>query len=153
MKSEAGSLFVCHTFRDKQLLHFYREWPGVSPTVDVSWFIAKAYLANLHYTQRHYEAALETCNEVVAVYKHSECNERFAEHTFPVLLTTQWAAVYDKELQTLLGLGSLCRFVLNRTDARSVCLAVCPVQFVMYLNLRCALDQRRWADVRRCVDE
>ena len=146
-------MFVCGTFRDEQWLRFYREWPGRSPTVNVSSFIAKAYLANLYYTQRHYEAALETCNEVVAVYKDSEGNKQFADHTFPVLLTTQWAAVYDKELQALLGLCSLCRFVSNRTDARSVCLAVCPVKFVLYLKLRCAHDQRCWADVRQSASE
>ena len=151
--SETASVFVYRTWRGLQSLHFYREWPGRSPTVNVSWFIAKAYLANLYYTQRHYEAALETCNEVVAVYKHSKCNEQFAERTFPVLLTTQWAAVYNKKLQALLGLCSLCRFVSNRTDARSVCLAVCPVAFVLYLKARCALDQRRWADGRQSVDE
>ena len=30
--------------------HYYRDWPGRSPTVNISWFIAKAYLANLYYT-------------------------------------------------------------------------------------------------------
>ena len=107
---EAVSIIVCRTLRGNQELqevHFYREWPGVSPTVNVSWFIAKAYLANLYYTQSHYKAALETCNEVVAVYNQSEWNKVLAERTFPVLLTTQWTAVYDKELQALLGMCSL----------------------------------------------
>ena len=40
---------------------FYRERPGRSPTVNVSWFIAKAYLANLFYTQRHYKQRLQFC--------------------------------------------------------------------------------------------
>ena len=52
-------------------VRFYRELPGVNPTVTVSWFIAKAYLANFYYTQRHYKAAIEMCKEVVEVYKHS----------------------------------------------------------------------------------
>ena len=120
---------------------FYREQSSRSPTVNASWFIAKAYLANLYYTQRHYKAAIETCNEFVEVYKHSIGNKTITEDTFPVLLSTQWTAVYDAELQALLGLCSLCAFVSNRTDALSVCLAVCPVLFALYLKARCALDQ------------
>ena len=123
-------------------VQFYRERPGHSPTVNASWFIAKAYLANLCYTQRYYDAAIETCNEVFEVSTISEANQRFAEQAFSVLLSTQWTAVYDAELQALLGLCSLCAFVSNRRDARSMCLAECPVQFVLYLKVRCALDQR-----------
>ena len=49
--------------------------------------------------------------------------------------------MYDAELQALLELCSLCAFVSNyRTDARSVCLAVCPVMFVLYLKARCDID-------------
>ena len=134
-------------------VRFYRECPGRSPTVNVSWFIAKAYLTNLYYNQSHYKAAIETCNEVVEVYKRSEGNQVFSEDTFPVLLSTQWTAVYDAELQALLGLCSLCAFVSNRTDARSVCLAVCPVQFVLYLKARCVIDQHCTADVWRSIDD
>ena len=93
------------------------------------------------------------CNEVVKVYKHSTSNKRFAENAFPVLLSTQWTAVYDAELQALLGLCSLCAFVSNRTDARSVCLAVCPVLFVLYLKARCCIDQSDMAYARNCVGD
>ena len=41
---------------------FFRECPGSSPTVNASLFIAKAYLANLYYTQRRYEEMCEECN-------------------------------------------------------------------------------------------
>ena len=56
-----------------RVVSFFREWPGHSPRVNASWFIAKAYLANLYYTQRHYnqclyEAALEASSEVVEAY-------------------------------------------------------------------------------------
>ena len=71
-------VYAVNTQTDEAGIHFYREWPGRSPSVNASWFIAKAYLANLYYTQRHYKAALETCNEILAI-KHSEGNERFAE--------------------------------------------------------------------------
>ena len=93
------------------------------------------------------------CNEVVEAFKISLANQLFAECTFPVLLSTQWAAVYDAELQALLGLCSLCAFVLNSTDARSVCLAVCPVLFVLYLKLRCALDQHSMVDVLQGIND
>ena len=78
-----------HGARCVRQVHFYREWPGRSPTVNVSWFIAKAYLANIYYTQRQYEATLETCTEIVKVFTLSIANEQFAESTFPVLLSTQ----------------------------------------------------------------
>ena len=117
--------------------------------MNASWFIAKAYLANLYYTQRHFNMALETCNEVYEVFAIFEANQWFTEQAFPVLLSTQWTAVYDAELQALLGLCSLCAFVSNRTDVRSACLAVCPVLFVLYLKVRCAYHKNCAADAER----
>jgi len=39
------SVSTVNTFTNDR---FYQEWPGQSPTVNISWFIAKAYLANLY---------------------------------------------------------------------------------------------------------
>ena len=86
------------------------------------------------------------------LHRKSVCNQ-WISIALPVLLSTQWTAVYDAELQALLGFCSLCAFVSNRTDAGSVCLAVCPVQFVLYLNVRCALDQRCTVDVWRSITD
>ena len=127
-------------------MSFHREWPGYSPTVNVSWFIAKAYLANLYYTNHDSKSAVETCDEVVQTYQSSIGNKYFAERCFPVLLSTQWTAIYDGELQALLGLSSLCAFVSNK---RSVCFAVSPVQFALYLKLRCIVDSGYSSEPRR----
>ena len=71
-------------------------------------------------------------------------NEVFAEHIFPVELSTQWISTYDKEIQQLLGFYSLCYYVLDICSSRSVYLGVCPVQFALYLRLRVVIDQWKW---------
>jgi len=122
---------------------FYKEWAGWSPTVNISWFIAKAYLANLYYTtQRDVSLTIQTCNDVIDVYKQSKVNNRYAERTFPVVLSTQWTSIYDKEIQELLGFYSLCSYVLDKCSSRSVYLGVCPVQFAHYVKVRTARDHR-----------
>ena len=128
---------------------FYRQWPEGSSTVHISWFIAKAYLANLYYTARsEHKSTSEICNEVFAVYKQSVGNRRFADDGFLVELSTEWAGIYDGDIQALLGLGSLCAFVSKRAS-RSVYSGVYPVQFVHYLMVRCAMHQNNWDDVQR----
>jgi len=75
-----------------------------SPTVNNSWFIAKAYLSNLYYTTlRDISLTIQTCDDVIDVYRQSMVNEQFAERTFPVVLSTQWSSIYDREIQELLG--------------------------------------------------
>ena len=122
--------------------HFYRSLPGHSPTVNASWFIAKAYLANLYYnTQSDHRATIDTCDEIVETYKLSKYNQQFAELSFPVILSTQWSEIYDKEIQSMLGFYSLCSYVLDKAGSRSVYLGVCPVLFSLYLKVRCLTDQ------------
>jgi len=65
-------------------------------------------------------------------------NNKFAEMTFPVVLSTQLTSIYDKEIQELLGFYSLCTYVLDKFSSRLVYLGVCPVQFALYLKLRMA---------------
>ena len=110
--------------------------------MNISWFISTAHLANLYYTQCDYEVAEETCDQVIQKYNYSTGNQLIAEFAFSVFVSTQWTAVYDAELQALLGLCSLCAFVSNRTDVRSAWVAVCPVQFVLYPKARCARLRR-----------
>jgi len=128
----------------------YEQWPGMSPTVNISWFIAKAYLANLYYTSKSdVNLILKTCDDIIDVYRHSRVNELFAEKTFPVVLSTHWSNIYDKEIQQLLGFHSLCSYVLNKSSSRSVYLGVCPVQFALYVKLRTAIDHEFRANVWR----
>jgi len=118
-----------------------KECPGWSPTVNISWFIAKAYLANLYYTtQCDVSLTMQTCDDVIDVFRQSVMNKKFAERTFPVVLSTQWTSIYDKEIQELLGFYSLCSYVLDKCSSRSVYLGVCPVQFAHYLKLRTKLS-------------
>jgi len=131
-----ATLATVLTFTDDR---FYQEWPGRSPTVNISWFIAKAYLANLYYTtQRDVSLAIQTCDDIIDVYQLSIMNKVFADMTFPVVLSTQWTSIYDKEIQELLGLYSLCSYVLDECSSRSVYLCVCPVQFALYVKVRMA---------------
>jgi len=116
---------------------FFKEWPGHSPTVNISWFIAKAYLANLYYrTQHDVSLAIQTCDDIIDVYRQSQKNQFFSERAFAVVLSTQWTIIYDKEIQELLGFYSLCSYVLDKCSSRSVYLGVCPVQFALYLKVR-----------------
>ena len=79
-------------------VEFLKEWPGQSPTVNISWFIAKAYLANLYYTtQCDASLTIKACDDIIDVNKQSLVNNDFAEETFPVVLSTQWSGVYDKK--------------------------------------------------------
>jgi len=122
----------------------FKEWPGRSPTVNISWFIAKAYLANLYYTtQRDVSLTIQTCDDIIDVYNQSEKNLIIAERMFPVILSTQWTSVYDKEIQELLGFYSLCSYVLDKCSSRSVYLGVCPVLFAHYVKLRTMIVEIR----------
>jgi len=115
----------------------YKAWPGKSPTVNISWFIAKAYLANLYYsTHRDVTLTLRTCDDIMDTYELSYMNNRFAERTFPVVLSTQWTGVYDKDIQELLGFHSLCTYIMTQGNSRAVYFGVCPVQFALYLKVR-----------------
>jgi len=120
---------------------FYKEWPGKSPTVNISWFIAKAYLANLYYrTQRDVTLTLSTCDDIIDTSKLSYMNNRFAERAFPVVLSMQWADIYDKEIQALLGFHSLCTYIMTQGRSRAVYLGVCPVQFALYFKVRIGVE-------------
>jgi len=124
---------------------YFKDWPGRSPTVNISWFLAKAHLANLYYrTKRDVSLTMMTCDDIVSVHMQSLSNQLFAEQTFPVVLSTQWSAVYDKEIQAMLGFYSLCTYVIDVTAAVSplVYLGVCPVQFALYIKVRSELEQR-----------
>jgi len=117
-----------------------KECPGRSPTVNISWFIAKAYLANLYYTtQRDVSLTIQTCDDITDVYRQSHMNQTFAEKTFPVMLSTQWTCIYDKEIQQVLGFYSLSSYVLDKCSSRSVYLGVCPVQFALFVKVRTGL--------------
>ena len=123
----------------------YKYRHGHSPFVHISWFIAKAYLANLYYaTRRNVNRTIDACDNVIVISKLSFMNREFAERTFPVVLSTQWTSIYDKEIQQLLGFYSLCSYVLDKCSSRSVYLSVCPVQFALYLRLRVVVDQWQW---------
>jgi len=120
-------------------IEFYKKWPGQSTTVNISWFIAKAYLANLYYTtQRDDSIAIQICDDVINVYRQFFMNEWFVKKTFRVVLSTQWTSIYDKEIQELLGFHSLCSYVLDESSSRSVYLEVCTVQFALYVKMRTA---------------
>ena len=114
---------------------------GWSPTVHVTWFIAQAYLANFLYTaERDYAATVETCDKILSTYKLSDQNRRFAESTFPVVISTEWIEIFDSGIQAVIGFYSLCSFIESKAVRRSVYLGVCPVHFALYLKLRCAAD-------------
>jgi len=105
--------------------------------VNVSWFIAMAYLANLYYiTQCGVSLTIQTCDEVIDVYRQSCINQVIAERTFTVVLSTQWTSIYDTEIQEMLGFYYVCSYVLDKCSSRSVYLGVCPVQFALYVKLR-----------------
>ena len=134
------------------MLEFFRQSPDRSPTVNASWFIGNAHLANLYYTQGKCTVALQTCDKALKICNESLGNRWLAERALPMLPSTQWSAVYDAELQTVLGFASLCKFVserLLRSEAQlgeerpagklQVCIAICVVHFLYYLQARCAI--------------
>jgi len=123
---------------------------GVTPSVSMSWFVAKAYMANLVYTAyRDYATAIRICDEMIEVFVYSVMNKLFAEIMFPVSLSTQWTAAYDAEIQRVLGFYALCSFVSDAERSRDVYLGICPIQFSIYLKIRCALDQGRSSEFEK----
>ena len=118
----------------------YRDASGISPTVNVSWFIAKVYLANHHYAIQHrYSATEKICDEIVEMYRHSKGNVWFAEKTIPFVLSTCLTSLYDAQIQAMLGFFSLCSFMIDKTrGTRSVFAGLCPVQFALYLKTCCS---------------
>jgi len=126
---------VLYGFCESPLLsniYFFKHRPGHSPTVNVSWFIANAYLANFYYTaQRDYTTVIHICDEMMDVYQESVGHQLFTHNIFPVigLLAPEWSECYDKQVQQVLGFMSLSAYVLNKQSvSRSVHRAVCPVQ-------------------------
>jgi len=117
-------------------VQLYKEWPGVSPTVNISWFVAKAYLANFYYTTQHdVSQTIATCDDIIVTFKMSRENRLFAELTIPVVLSTEYAAIYDKKIQEMLGFYSLCAHIIDASLGCSVYLGVCPVQFSLYVKV------------------
>ena len=99
------------------------------------------YLANLYYTtQRDVNLTLKRCDDIINSYDQSYMNQQFAERTFPVVLSTKFTNIYDKEIQELLGFYFLYFYVLDKCRSRSVYLGVCPVQFALYLRARIVRD-------------
>jgi len=140
-------------FHENETLTTYQEGflpnlPGFVPTVSLSWFAAKAYLANLIYTTEcDQSSVIQICDEINHVYHSSFAHRWMADVCLPVFLSTQWTAIYDTEVQTLIGFYSLCSYVLNRKGSREVYLSVCPIHFSIYLKLRCAIDNDRMSDL------
>lgn len=67
----------CYTSTGKYLStkpQFFTTHPGRSPTVNISWFIAKAHIANLYYNTglRDHGATISTCNEIIQTYIQSK---------------------------------------------------------------------------------
>ncbi len=132
----------------------YKFSPKISPTVPIFWFINKAYTANHYYTLlSDYETTLKICDEIFNAYNISKGNKQFAEQSFPVLLTTRWIDMYDRELQQTLGLSALCRFVIHGSDNGAVHIPACPVQFAIYLKARCSFERSLHLDDERAEEE
>ncbi len=146
-KSAVGIRFI-------NCVRHYKFSSKSSPTVPVFWFINKAYAANHYYTLlSDSKITLKICDEIIAAYNISKGNIRFAEQSFPFLLTTQWTEMYDRELQQMLGLSALCRFVIHGSDNGTVHIPVCPVQFALYLKARCSFEPSLDLDDERTDDE
>src|SRR5207244_7421163 len=91
--------------------------------------------------------------EITTAFNGSVGNKWCAEFTLPVLLSTRWIEMYDRELQQMLGLSALCRFVIHGSDNRPVHLPVNPVQFALYLKARCLLKSGIKRDYQRAYDQ
>lgn len=146
---------VSDEFETHASARFYKEVPGWSPTVSISWYITKVHLSNLYYTTlRDYSIDKKMCNEIINTYKGSYNNKNYYEYALPVILYTKWTSVYDKELQAMLGFNSICSFIFYETSRHhSVSLGVCPVLFALYLKYRCAADQRSFETMGNCRAE
>ena len=132
----------------------YVHCKGISPTVHIAWFIAQAYLANLLYTaERDYAATVETCDKILDTSKLSDQNRRFAQTTFPVVISTEWSEIFDSGIQAVIGFYSLCSFIESKAVRRSVYLGVCPVHFALYLKQRCAKDKNNLASLLELAQE
>ena len=128
--------------------------PGLLPMVSMSWFLAKACVANLVYTtEQDYEMVIKLCDELIEMYLSAMLHSFFAELILPVALSTQWTAVYDDDIQKMLGFYCLCSFVFDPRDSRVVHLGICPVQFSYYLKTLCTIiiGQWFWKDLKLVI--
>ena len=125
---------------------FLKSVPTISPTVNMSWFLAKLYLANLWFTiEQDYVRTVQLCNEVIATSNISIANYLFSERMFPMELA-RFSSIFDKKIQAMLGFYSLCRHIRGRirgpSRGPSRCQAVCPIQFAFYLLTRCSQTEK-----------
>jgi hypothetical protein len=144
-KSKEDISILLYSKFKSQIMHDYiyllRTMPTESPTVCISWFITKAYLANLHYTMtRKYITVITLCQEIMTGSKKSKCNSFFAERTLPVILSTEWTEIYDREIQAILGFYSLCSYLLKCNSL--VYLGVCPILYILYLMVRYSVHKK-----------
>ena len=68
---ESGKMFaftiIAHNIVSFDALTYGAE---ISPTVDISWFVSKAHVANFYYTKhRDYNETLRICNEMLHTYE------------------------------------------------------------------------------------
>ena len=119
---------------------YFPRLPGALPIVSMSWFLAKAHMANLVYTtEQDYEMVIKLCDELIEMFLSAMLHSFIAELILPVALSTQWTAVYDDDIQKMLGFYCLCSFVFDPRDSRVVHLGICPVQFSYYLKTLCTV--------------
>lgn len=117
---------------------FYKELLGISPTVNLSWFITKAYFPNIYYkTERNYSAAEDTYNEIIDVYKQTVCNIWLQKRHY-------WSCCQQNGLQFMIKNAtdawcfSTCTFIFYRVDyRRSMDLNVSPVFSLLEVSLYC----------------
>jgi len=86
----------------------------------------------------------------------------FADLMLPVAISTQWCPIYDADIQSLIGFYVLCSYVLGTNDSgmsgyvthgHDVQLGICPVQFLLYLRMRCAMDSNRLSDIAEIISD
>ena len=104
--------------------------------------LVSVYLANFYYVSRNeWTKALYKCVEI-GQYVNNEIV--LEAHLFPVILSSRWTAIFDEEIQAILGFLFLSGNVRWPT-ATSVTL--CPHHFAAYVEIRCLMAMGSSKDV------
>ena len=106
--------------------------------------ISSAYLANFYYNAlRDYKMTSDVCDNIFSLLKNGKMYVRLSKKAFPLFLTNELSAIFDEHFQTVLGLITLCRYIVELSqDSSSVLIRVCPVQLIKYLKIQCNRRER-----------
>ena len=142
----------CETTTDLQLLA--NTFTGLASVSfpKITYFTCTAFATNFYLNIGNYKLALDVSTNAINLFKPIRAIEVY-HYIVPVLMVDDWSAVFDKQIQTILGFYTLVKhhlkmktFVLDR---------ICPLLFLHYLQVQCCWQSRdiKFNDLSGYIDK